>query len=127
MKLMRLATIILFLSVLAGCIAPKEVKVAVNGNRTVGVRNGQDLQLAFEANATTGYLWEVTEEENKGVVEQVGKSRYVHKSRRIGAGGTQLFKYETLKKGKARLAFEYKRSWEKGEPAKKYIVKVVVH
>ena len=113
----------------AGCEAPKEVRVPVKGNKVAGIRKGQVLRLVFEANATTGYLWELAGEEKKGIVEQAGKFRYAHKKRDVvGAGGLQIFRCEGIKRGKTKLIFEYRRPWEKDvPPAKKYTVRVSVH
>ncbi len=112
-----------------GCKAPETVRVEVKGNRTAGMRKGQTLKLVFEANATTGYLWELADQDNKGVVTQIGKFRYIHKERGlVGSGGLQIFRCEGTKRGKAKLVFEYRRPWEKdASPAERYVVRVIVH
>lgn len=112
-----------------GCKAPETVRAEVKGNKTVGMWKGQTLKLVFEANATTGYLWELADQDNKGVVTQVGKFRYVHKERGlVGSGGLQIFRCEGTKRGKAKLVFEYRRPWEKNvPPAERYVVRVIVH
>lgn len=113
--------------VLSGCSVPKQVKVQVKGNKTVIVKKGQMLKLELEANATTGYMWELTIGPERDVLSEVGKYRYIHKSRRIGEGGIQQYRFKTLKKGKESLLFEYKRPWEKEKEAvKKFKVKVIV-
>ncbi|MFH1877664.1 MAG: protease inhibitor I42 family protein [Candidatus Omnitrophota bacterium] len=118
---------LILVAALFGCAVPKEIMFPVKGSRTVGVRKGQVLKLQFDANASTGYIWELADSANKGVIEQVGKIRYIHTSNRIGAPGIQIFRCEGMKKGKAALTFEYRRPWEKdAKPAKRYVVRVLV-
>ncbi len=114
--------------VFLGCAKSREVRVAVEGDTTVGVIEGQMVKIELEANATTGYIWDLEGPFNEEILRQIGKYRYLHKSRRIGEGGTQLYRFDTLKKGQTKLVFEYKRPWEKEKkPAKKYVVRVIVH
>jgi len=69
----------------------------------------------------------VTSGLDKGIIRETGKYRYIHTSKRIGAGGIQQFRLEAMKKGKATLLFEYKRPWEKETRAVKTIkVRVIV-
>lgn len=125
--------LILFSAILAvifasGCGAPSEVKVKIDGNRTVGLRLGQDLKIELEGNPTTGYLWQVAGFSNENILEKVGKYEYVRKSDLIGAGGVQTFSFKSLKKGTTVISFEYTRAWETNKAAEKqYNVKVVVH
>ncbi|MGB2601340.1 MAG: protease inhibitor I42 family protein [Candidatus Omnitrophota bacterium] len=124
-----LLVILLFVS--AGCSPEKIVRVAVDDNKTVGLRPGQLLKLEFVSNASTGYTWQLTDSVNKGIARQIGTFRYINKSRDpklVGAPGVQIFRCEAMKRGKAKLVFEYLRPWEKDKPpAEKYIVKVIVH
>ena len=128
MKRIIFAAIILLAAYAAGCEGPKEVFVKADGDKMIDVRRGQRLKIELRANATTGYLWEMTEAVNKDVLRQMGKYRYVRDSRRIGAGGVQIFRFEPLRRGQARFVFEYRRSWEKDKkPAKKRVIRVIVH
>jgi len=121
-----LSVVLLFSA--SGCGKPKAMKVTVSGNKTVGVWQGQMLKIELASNATTGYLWRDGDLSGNKVLEKLGKYRYVHKSRLVGAGGTQVFRFKAAKKGKEKLVFEYIRPWEKDKkPAKKYVVKVIVH
>ncbi|MDP8298876.1 MAG: protease inhibitor I42 family protein [Candidatus Tantalella remota] len=118
----------LILGALVGCGTGKDVSICVEGNRMTDINRGQLLKIELEANATTGYIWELSDSVNKGVLNRVGKYRYIRKSRRIGSSGIQLFRFRGTKKGQARLVFEYRRPWEKEEkPARRYTVRVIVH
>ena len=127
-KISLLLLLVLTMTTLVGCGKPKDLTVAVDGDRTIGARKGQVLIIELEANATTGYIWNLSSQLEEGsMLRQLGKYRYIHKARMIGAGGIQRYKFEAVKKGKQKLIFEYIRPWEKdSEPAKKYVVKVIV-
>ena len=120
--------LVICLGLATGCMPHPDVRVDVNGNKTVGVRTGQLLYLSFEANPTTGYLWELEEGQDHEILKRIGKFRYVHSSRRIGDGGVQVFRFEALKKGKLDMSFKYARPWEKDvKPVKEYTVRVFVN
>ena len=128
MKRITAVLIILILAALVGCGKGKDVSIRVKGDRMADINRGQLLKIELEANATTGYIWELSDSVNKGVLNRIGKYRYIRNSRRIGSGGIQLFRFRGIKKGQARLVFEYRRPWEKEEsPARRYTVRVIVH
>ncbi len=113
---------------IAGCAGSDVVRVKVTGDKMTDLRKGQTLEIELEANPTTGYMWEIAASVNEGVLRQIDKYRYVQKSGLIGGGGIQIYRFEGLKKGRAKLVFEYRRPWEKEKkPAEKYVVQVVVH
>lgn len=132
--LKKAAAVLLVISLLvsAGCSRPNIVTLAMDGDRTVGLRPGQMLKLSFTSNASTGYTWQLAGSSvNKGIVRQIGTFRYIHRSRDpklVGAPGVQMFRCEAMKRGKAKLVFEYLRPWEENKPpAERYVVKVIVH
>jgi len=128
MKNMAGVLVCILAILLSGCAVNKDVYVAVEGDQTIDVRYGNILKIGLEANATTGYIWVLTEFKNEGVLRRMGKYKYIHKSERIGAGGTQVYSFETLKRGQAILLFGYRRPWETGvEPVKFYTIRVNVH
>lgn len=125
----KLIALLLILAVIAtsGCEVPSEAKFRVTGNKTIGIKIGQRLKIELEGNPTTGYLWQVTDISQKGVIEEVGKYEYLRDSDLIGSGGVQIFSFKSLKKGTTVVSFEYKRTWETVAAAKKYNVKIIVH
>ncbi|MBD3427152.1 MAG: hypothetical protein GF409_07995 [Candidatus Omnitrophica bacterium] len=116
---------------LAGCTPERIVQLEVEGNETVGLREGQILKLHFESNASTGYTWQLADAVNGDIIRQIGTFRYVRRSRDprlVGAPGVQIFRCEAVKRGRAKLVFKYLRPWEQDKPpAEKYTVKVIVH
>ncbi|MFH1552166.1 MAG: protease inhibitor I42 family protein [Candidatus Omnitrophota bacterium] len=120
--------IALMLMGLIGCETAEEIRLRAEGDSKINMKTGQALRIELEANATTGYMWSLTEPAEKGVLNQIGEHQYVRGSERIGAGGIQIYNFKALKRGRTELVFEYKRSWEKAKaPAKRYVISVAVH
>ena len=112
----------------SGCGSHKEILAELKGNKTLGIWIGQICRLEVESNPTTGYSWELSGDIDKGIVQEVGKYKYIRKSDLVGGGGKQVYRLKGQKKGVANLILEYKRPWEKGiPPAKTYKVKIIVH
>jgi inhibitor of cysteine peptidase len=127
-KKMKIALGCLIIAALTGCWAPGAVRVSLDKDLTIDIKQGQTLEVELEANPTTGYSWDVTGSVNAGVLRQKRKFKYIPESDLVGAGGIQIFYFEGLQRGKAELTFEYRRPWEKDtEPAGKHIVRVNVH
>ncbi|MFC1480242.1 protease inhibitor I42 family protein [Candidatus Omnitrophota bacterium] len=113
---------------LAGCAPAGEVQFRATGDSKVNMKTGQMLKIELEANATTGYMWSLGGPDEKGVLSQTGKYKYVRAAVRIGAGGIQIYNFKALKRGRAELIFEYRRSWEKEKaPTKRYVISVAIH
>jgi len=116
------------LVVFAGCRAPESLDVRLSGDKVIGMRKGQVLNLELKANPTTGYIWDLSGLSDSGVLRRIGKYKYIRESDLIGAGGTQIFRFEARKKGQEKLTFRYGRPWEENkEPAKIYKVRIIVH
>lgn len=82
-------------------------------------------KVALEGNATTGYEWQYTIEDNSIVALDTESS--VVDSNLIGAGSTYTWNFKALKPGETKIILKYYRSWE-GESAAietvEYLVKV---
>ena len=106
-------TLILSISLITGC--GSTIKAYSNPEETID--SGMDKEfivlIALESNPTTGYSWEA--EFNAAMLELVEESfepgEYA-KENIVGAGGTELFRFKGLSKGKTEITFNYKRSWE---------------
>ncbi|MBN1553975.1 MAG: protease inhibitor I42 family protein [Phycisphaerae bacterium] len=103
-------------------LQPADIELAVSENNvlTLTARKGQTVRLRLEGNATTGYEWTlVSQTDAKGnareILSAVGKIEYqpAPADGRMGAGGEFLAAFRAEKPGLAKLAFAYKRPWEK--------------
>ncbi|HAL18392.1 MAG TPA: hypothetical protein DCO86_02060 [Spirochaetaceae bacterium] len=89
------------------------------------VSNRVVMRVLLDGNPTTGYGWVFKGSDNNRV-KLVASEHAVRSGSEglVGAPGTFVFSFEGIEKGDDRLHFEYSRSWEKAEPARKHTVNV---
>ncbi len=115
----------------AGCGGPSEVKVgAASNGGEIAVQQGQAVVVALESNPSTGYGWEVAQNDG-GVLMLEGKPQFESVPPQgtplLGAGGTQTFRFKTVGSGTAELKLVYHRPWETNvPPLQEFNLKVVV-
>ncbi len=83
----------------------------------ITVEEGDEFTLSLESNRTTGYRWVLVQEPDSRVVRLAGTEYRPSKSRRIGAGGMEIWTFAAVGKGNAVISLQYLRPWEKGIPA----------
>ncbi|MCG2685983.1 protease inhibitor I42 family protein [Candidatus Parcubacteria bacterium] len=72
---------------------------------------GEEFTIRLEANATTGYSWEVTYDEE--YLELTDQDYETEASPEIvGAGGRAVFTFQALTVGETEITFSYSRPWE---------------
>ena len=121
----------LLISLFVLSCASTEVSLSLKDDESIELLKAQVLRVDLQANPTTGYNWQVVEKSNQGILSQLGEPDYVSgssaKEGLVGAGGIQTYRFKAVKSGKAIILFEYKRAWEGDqEPAKKYLLEVIV-
>jgi len=106
----------------SGCFAEQKSQV-----KSIETRVRQDISIALEANATTGYQWELARPLDEKTLQLV-KSEYLpEKTGLVGSGGKQMWVLKALKQGKTIVSFKYSRPWEKNNPpARKESFSIVV-
>ena len=89
------------------------------------IQTGTDLNVLFESNPSTGYLWQVDALDTQ-LVQQTGKSDLVMRSGTIGSPQTQVMHFSGVQDGYTILNFTYRRPWESGvAPSRRiYIEKI---
>ena len=95
---------------------------------TIETRVGEVVNITLESNGTTGYGWRIAGTVDEDVLQPAG-SEYVPDKVSpmiVGAGGREIWMFKALKKGRAKLYFEYARPWEKDVPAVKKEAFVIV-
>jgi inhibitor of cysteine peptidase len=83
--------------------------------RSIGLRVGDQLMTALEGNATTGYSWELVNQEVPDILIPLPGRDYQPSPSPVGivgSGGRFLFRYKADSVGKAELTFVYRRPWE---------------
>jgi len=102
----------------------KQLTEADNG-KTVTVGVGEELAVTLAANPTTGYTWAVAEPANERIIQQTGKNEFESKSRALGAGGVQIFRFVVVGAGQTTLKLIYHRPWESVEPVQRFSIWLV--
>ena len=123
--LSALSVLVMVSAALAGCLSsetsektsaiPTDLSVEDHGKgmADVTVRVGSVYRWEMESNPTTGYGWYLVSDEGLKI-----ESEFIPKSDLCGAPGTQVFSISSDKPGTFTLKAEYKRPWEKVDPAR---------
>jgi predicted secreted protein len=94
---------------LAGCGISTSLTGADNG-KTIQAHVGDEINIALDANPTTGYGWSV--EKSDGTLLTLKQSNYAASSSAVGSGGTQTLTFVAKSVGTANLQLKYWRSFE---------------
>ena len=77
--------------------------------------NQSKFDVSLEANATTGYQWQVIDFD-KNLLSLSGNEYLTPKTKLIGAGGLMVFHFELMKEKQypkeTKIRFKYARPWE---------------
>jgi inhibitor of cysteine peptidase len=137
-KLMALIIAVLALSLPACGPTAKDVAVQVpesdfaanqNQTRDAGsIKTGDTITVTVASNPTTGFEWELAGISDPAVIAQDGESEYVPpETSALGAGGQEVWHFETLKKGSSLISLSYSRPWEGDEKAERTLeISVIV-
>ena len=102
-----------------GEVGQVDIDASHNGQE-VAIDAGKLLVITLESNPTTGFMWELSESIDEVLMALVD-SRYEPgadaKIGLVGAGGTEVWTFETLKAGETTITMEYIRPWDSGEKA----------
>ena len=107
-------TLILSISIITGC-GGSTVKAYSDPEETIDLSMNKEfiVLIALESNPSTGYSWEAEYDDTMlELVEETFEPGEYAKENIVGAGGTELFCFKGLGKGKTEITFNYKRSWE---------------
>jgi len=98
-----------------------------DSGKSVSLTAGDLLMLRLSSNPTTGYRWAL-KSVDQDILSQNGKPAYLPgNGRRVGAGGTEIWRFVAEKPGETTLTMIYARSWEKKvAPAKTFTLHVTV-
>jgi inhibitor of cysteine peptidase len=106
-----------------------EVNEANDGEQ-VELDPGQILVVTLESNPSTGYRWEVAEN-NEFILEQLGEAEFKPSDTGdpplVGAGGWEIFRFKPVGAGQMILKLVYRRPWEDTDPFKTFSIEVIIH
>ena len=96
--------------------------------KSIEVATGQEFAIELDANATTGYQWQLAEPLDKRIIELLSTEYRVSETGLIGAGGKEIWKFWAVDHGKAIISMKYIRAWEKDvAPIKNIQFRVVIY
>lgn len=113
------------------CTPQGEVEVGAQDNGgQIEAKVGDVLIVKLDANPSTGYAWEAVDLDGK-ILAQKGEVEFQQAKTEgeplVGAGGTQVLRYDVLATGETELKLVYHRSFEPDvEPLQTFSVRVVV-
>jgi inhibitor of cysteine peptidase len=112
----RLLAPVLLLSVLlvaCGTDGDDSVIIYEQSGQTITAGVWQHFAVQLDANATTGYTWQLTADPG-AQVQLLGHTYTPAPPQQPGSGGTELFTFQAVAAGTTTLTFGYLRPWETG-------------
>jgi predicted secreted protein len=94
--------------------------------RSVMLRTGDILQVTLAGNISTGYVWELVQN-NPDVLRPMGEQEVVPRSSAPGTGEQVITRFEAVGAGTVYLSMLYRRQFEEsGAPRKTFQLEVIV-
>lgn len=107
----RLGLVFCFLAVLVLTATVARAQEQDDGSPDQVVTLRKEFSVAFPANLSTGYSWQVVSYD-RNYLQLQGRKYRRPDNPRPGAEGTELFEFLPLKTGTTTIIFQYKRPWE---------------
>jgi inhibitor of cysteine peptidase len=112
---MRIAIILVLLSLSSYAFAETQS----NMTDTIKTTVGKEFVITLDANATTGYEWQLANPIDDTLIKLVGSEYVPDKTSLVGSGGKSIWTFKAGRAGKAQISFKYIRPWEKDTPPEK--------
>lgn len=110
------------------CESCKENPVYSDPARSIEVMIGQEFSIELEANATTGYQWQLANPLNNSIIELLSTEYRVSEKALAGAGCKEIWKFRVVDQGETIISMKYIRPWEKDIPPVRNVhFRVVIH
>jgi predicted secreted protein len=97
-----------------------------DSGKTVELAVGSTLVVDLEENASTGFSWAVKGEAPAVLTFVSDEQKAADTTGVVGAAGRHVLEFQAAKVGEGTLTLVYARPWESVQPAKTFIVDVVV-
>ena len=83
---------------------------------------GKEFVVLLDANATTGYEWQLANPIDDSLIRLVHSEYVPDKTGLVGSGGKSIWTFKVVRSGKTQISFKYIRPWEKDIPPVKEAV-----
>jgi predicted secreted protein len=124
----RVASVLTAAAPRAAQIAPRSGGFDVAGGvEEIRVLAGKQFSITLASNKTTGYSWRLAAPLDPVMLKQISDDFHPADSGAVGAPGEEVWTFESVGKGAAKLDFEYVRPFEKdAKPVKTAKYSIVV-
>ena len=122
----RMCWLAVMMLVVGACQSASGIMIDESANGTTfSVAVGEILDVALQANPSTGFTWEVTVVDET-ILRPFGEPTFDPESTLVGASGTMHLMFEALAAGTTTLELAYHRPSESVAPAATFAVTVTV-
>lgn len=118
---MRAVIILAFLSVSLYAFA----EIQDNASHAINAAAGKEFAITLDANATTGYEWQLIDPIDNNLIKLVHSEYIPDKTGLVGSGGKSIWTFKAISAGKAQILFKYIRPWEKDLPPAQEVAYIV--
>ena len=103
------------------------LRIYTDEEKTIKIKEGVNFIISLKSNKTTGYEWRLASP-MEGTILALESSQYEPpKTKRMGAGGRELWTFRAKQKGEIIVMFHYVRPWENDiSPTRKKAFKIIV-
>jgi inhibitor of cysteine peptidase len=101
--------------IFGGCAVAGKTYTESNNGDNLNLKINDVITIKLESNATTGYKWNLSEENNSTIITLVSSdySEKENKDNLVGAGGFETLTFKAVSGGNAAIILTYNRQWEK--------------
>ena len=118
---MKVIIILAFLFLSSYAFAEPQDDMTSMINATVS----KEFVIALDANATTGYEWQLANPIDDSLIRLVHSEYVPDKTGLVGSGGKSIWTFTTIRAGTIKVYFKYIRPWEKNAPPAKEAIYIV--
>lgn len=115
--------------IFSGCTIAGKTYTESNNGDNLNLKINDVIKIRLESNVTTGYKWNLSEENNSGIISLIS-SDYTEKENKnnlVGIGGFETFIFKAVSSGSTTLILTYNKPWEKGvQPEKIFKLNISV-
>jgi predicted secreted protein len=113
----RIIVVLAVLSMLLVACGGDRVLTVDDAGERVSLSQGDELRVTLEGNATTGFIWELSDYD-PAVIAPLGEPVYADAGGdRVGAPGEWTWTLRAVGDGESAVSFVYHRTWEDDPPA----------
>ena len=80
---------------------------------TIKATVGKEFVITLDANATTGYEWQLANPIDDSLIRLVHSEYVPDKTGLVGSGGKSIWTFTTIRAGTIKVYFKYIRPWER--------------